>query len=279
MLLAGVLKTTKGRVGLAITVIVALVALLAPVLAPYDPYDVYQQVERDLPPGPGHWLGTDQRGIDLLSAVIYGARVSLTVGLTTSLLICALGALIGVAAGYLGGTFDTLVMRLADILFCIPSLPLMIILAAYLGTSFWNIILIFVVLGWAGLARLVRSQVLSLRERPFVEAAIVAGAKPWRVMLYHILPGVSSLVIINGVLAAAGLMLAEAGLSFLGFGDPRAISWGKILAQAQGGSAGALGLWWWVVFPGAALSITALGFMLVGLAMEEGANPNLRRKV
>lgn len=274
----GIWKSPKGKIGLVIIVAVALVAILADYVAPFNPYDIDSRDRRQLPPSREHLLGTDGSGIDLLSAVIHGARVSLTVGLSTAILICVVGALLGVASGYLGGLVDTLTMRFADILFTIPSLPLMIILAAYLGTSFWNIIMIFVLLGWAGLARLVRAQVLSLRERPYVEAAIVAGAKPWRVMVYHVLPGVSSLIIINGVLMAAGLMLAEAGLSFLGFGDPRAISWGKLLAQAQEGSAMPRGSWWWVVFPGVALFITALGFMLVGLAMEEAMNPYLNRR-
>lgn len=267
----------SGRWGLAIVSVILAVALLADGLAPYNPYDIEQRAERGLPPSLTHFLGTDSFGIDIFSQIVHGARISLVVGIATAILISTVGAIAGVAAGYLGGIVDTVTMRLADILFCIPSLPLMIILAAYLGTQFWVIIFIFVVLGWAGLARIIRSQVLSVKTRPYVEAAIVSGATQWRVMVRHILPAISSLVIVNGVLMASGMILAEAGLSFLGFGDPKAISWGKMLSQAQSGHALLLGLWWWIVTPGAAIFVTTIGFLQIGYALEELLNPYVRK--
>ena len=273
----GLLRHRLGRWGVLILVTMTLVALLADVIAPYDPYNIRERGRRKQPPSAEHWLGTDGAGLDILSEVIYGARVSLLVGTVTALLVSLLGAMVGILAGYAGGLVDTLSMRFADVLFSVPGLPLMIILATYLGTSYWTIILIFTILGWAGLSRLVRSQVLSIVHLEYIEAARSYGASHWRIMWRHILPAVSSLVIVNGVMLAAGMMLAEAGLSFLGFGDPKAVSWGKVLSLAQSGHAALFGMWWWVVPPGAAIFVTALGFMLVGLALEEQLNPYLRR--
>ncbi len=274
--IGGLVRHRLGRWGVLILILLVLTALLADTLSPYDPYDVRQRDLRKSPPSAQHRLGTDGAGVDILSQLIYGSRVSLVVGLTTAVLVSLLGALVGTATGYLGGFFDTLVMRLADLLFTIPSLPLMILLATYLGSSYWTIICIFTLLGWAGLARLVRSQVLSLAHCEYIEVATALGASNWRIMWRHILPNVSSLVVINGAKMAAGMMLAEAGLSFLGFADPRAISWGKLLSAAQTGHAVLFGLWWWVIPPGLAIFIAALGFMLLGMAMEERLNPYLR---
>lgn len=272
-MLYSVARHPTGRWGLLIVSAICLIALFAANLAPFDPYNIEQRAVRGQPPSLEHWLGTDGSGIDVFSEILYGARISLIVGLSTAFLISITGALAGIAAGYIGGWFDTVMMRLADILMCIPGLPLMIVLATYLGTQFWVIIFIFVVLGWAGLARLIRSQVLSVKTRAYVESAVVSGATSWRVMVRHILPAVSSLVIVNGVLMSSGMILAEAGLSFLGFGDPRAVSWGKMLSQAQTGSAILLGLWWWIVPPGIAIVLTTMGFLFVGYALEEVMNP------
>ncbi len=266
-----------GRIGLAILIVVATVALFADRISPYDPYNPLERGPRKLRPSREHLLGTDGQGRDILSQLIYGARVSLSVGLATAILVSGLAALMGVLAGYLRGTVDTLIMRTADVLFAVPGLPLMLILAVYLGASMRTIVVIFTLVGWPGLARLIRSQVLSVREHPYVEAARAYGASEWRIMFRHVLPSVSSIITINGVMMAAGMMLAEAGLSFLGFGDPVVISWGKMLALAQQGHAMLFGLWWWVIPPGLAIFFTALGFMLLGLALEEELNPLLRR--
>jgi ABC-type dipeptide/oligopeptide/nickel transport system permease subunit len=276
-LIINLLRHRLGRWGVLIVVAFVVVALLAESIAPYDAYDIRERGRRKQSPSAAHWLGTDGSGMDVMSQLVYGTRVSLTVGIVTAVLISLVGAMIGIVAGYMGGVVDTFIMRLADVLFSIPGLPLMIILATYLGTSFWTIIVIFTVLGWAGLARIVRSRVLSLAHVEYIEAAHSYGASRWRIMWRHILPAVSSLVVVNGVMMAAGMMLAEAGLSFLGFGDPRTISWGKILAQAQAGHAALFGMWWWIVPPGAAIFLAALGFMLIGLALEEQLNPYLRR--
>jgi peptide/nickel transport system permease protein len=276
-LFVGLVHHRLGRIGLAILVVVATVALFANRVSPYDPYNPLERGPRKLRPSREHPLGTDGQGRDILSQLIYGARVSLTVGLATAILVSGLAATMGVLAGYLKGTVDTLIMRTADVLFAVPGLPLMLILAVYLGASMRTIVVIFTLVGWPGLARLIRSQVLSVRERPYVEAARAYGASEWRIMFRHVLPSVSSIITINGVMMAAGMMLAEAGLSFLGFGDPVVISWGKMLALSQQGHAMLFGMWWWVIPPGLAIFFTALGFMLLGLALEEELNPLLRR--
>ncbi len=276
-LFLGLAHHRLGRVGLAILLLVATIALFADRIAPYDPYNPSERGPRKLRPSREHPLGTDGQGRDILSQLIYGARVSLSVGLATAILVSGLAAFMGVLAGYLKGTVDTLIMRTADVLFAVPGLPLMLILAVYLGASMRTIVIIFTLVGWPGLARMIRSQVLSVRERPYVEAARAYGASEWRIMFRHVLPSVSSIITINGVMMAAGMMLAEAGLSFLGFGDPIVISWGKMLALAQQGHAMLFGLWWWVIPPGLAIFFTALGFMLLGLALEEELNPLLRR--
>jgi peptide/nickel transport system permease protein len=267
----------KGRIGVAIVVGVGLVALLAPHIAPYDPYDIRARGRRKQPPSAEHYLGTDASGRDVFSMLVHGARISLVVGLATALLISLLAAVMGGMAGYFGGIFDVVVMRAADVLFCIPGLPLMIVLTTYLGPGTSTMVIIFTVLGWAGLARIVRAQVLSVAHYTYVESAKVCGARPWRILWKHILPAVSPIIIINGINMATGMMLAEAGLSFLGFGDPKVVSWGKMLSQAQSGGALLFGMWWWIIPPGLAIFVTALGFLLVGLALEEILNPYLRQ--
>lgn len=271
-------RLPRGRVGVCITLAVVLVAVLAPVLAPYDPYDITQRDARRLPPGRGHWLGTDSYGNDILSKLIYGARVSLIVGLATGVAVTLVGTFMGILAGYTGGWVDTIIMRACDVIFVVPGLPLMILLANYLGTRFYMIIVIFTVLGWAGMARMIRAQVLSVRARDFVVASRSIGASRWHIMAEHILVSVSPLMIVNGVLNAAGVMVAEAGLSFLGFGDPTAVSWGKMLFEAQSGHALLFGAWWWVVPPGLAIFVTVFGFMMAGYALEEVLNPHIPKR-
>ncbi|MEW6522926.1 MAG: ABC transporter permease [Bacillota bacterium] len=277
MTLRRLLRHPTGRVGLLLILLVTLVALAAPALAPFDPYNLDHRTVRRARPGGVHWLGTDAFGNDILSKLIYGARISLVVGLSTGIIVTLTGAAMGIAAGYLGGLADTLVMRTADILFVIPGLPLMIMLATYFGTRFYMIIIIFTILGWAGVARMIRSQVLSLKSQNYVVAAETAGATSLYVMSRHILPAVSPLLIVNGVLASAGVMVAEAGLSFLGFGDPVAVSWGKMLQEAQANHGLLFRAWWWIIPPGLAIFVTVLGFMLTGYALEEIFNPQVRR--
>lgn len=267
----------KGRLGLILVSLLVLVAILAPVLAPYDPYDVTQRAEKGLRPSLQHPLGTTiTTGQDILSMLIYGSRVSLMIGICTGVAIAFLGALMGVMAGYVGGFVDNLIMRVVDILLVIPTLPLIIVLTNLLGRSYFVIVLVFVAFGWTGLARVIRSLVLVLKNSNYVKAAELAGASRWYIMTKHILPGTSHLLIMNTTLTCAGIMVAEAGLSFLGLGDPTAISWGKMLAEAQGGGALLFGAWWWILAPGAGIFLAVFSFMRIGIVMEEIFNPRMK---
>ena len=268
----------KGRVGLIVSFVLVFAAVFAPLIAPYDPYDVTQRAEKGLAPSWQHLLGTTiTTGQDIFSMLIYGTRVSLLVGLISGLCIAFLGALMGLLAGYVGGVCDTLIMRLVDIMLVIPTLPLTIVLTNLFGKSYLMIIFIFSIFGWTGLARVIRSQVLVLKNSNYVKAAELCGATRRHVMFRHILPGVSHLLIMSTCLTSAGIMVAEAGLSFLGLGDPTAISWGKMLAEAQSGGALLFGHWWWILAPGIGIFLSVFSFMRIGLALEEIFNPRMKQ--
>lgn len=269
------LESRVGLVGLSIIVFFTLMAVLADWIAPYNPYELVGPPYT--PPNERFILGTNDIGQDIFSEFIYGSRISLYVGLTAPLISSVVGTVLGLLSGYLGGFVDELVVGAVDVMLALPSLPLIIILAAYLGPSLNNIIIVLAVFGWPGFTRIVRSQVLSLRERPYVEAARAAGAGSLRIMFRHILPHVVPLVIAHVILSATSAILTEAGLSFLGLGDPTAKSWGQILRRAQVGHALHQGLWLWVFVPGLAIALLGAGFTLLGIAIEERVNPRLRR--
>lgn len=269
----------QGRVGLIIVLFLVFVALFADVLAPYDPYDVTQRAQKGLAPSFEHPLGTSiTTGQDSLSMLIYGTRVSLSVGIITGLCIAVLGSVLGVVAGYMGGVVDMVLMRIVDIMIVIPTLPLTIVITNIFGHSYVVIVFVFVLFGWQSLSRVVRSQVLLLKNSDYVKAAELAGADRKYVMFRHILPGVSHLVVMNTALTCAGIMIAEAGLSFLGLGNPTAISWGKMLADAQSGGSMLFGHWWTIVTPGIGIFLSVFAFMRLGLAIEEILNPRMKKK-
>ncbi len=275
MVIKKLLLHPRGRIGLFIVASIILIALLAPVIAKYDPYDILHRDKVKQPPSITHILGTDASGGDIFSKVIYGARVSLTIGLLTGISTTLLGALLGILAGYIGGAVDFIIMRLADVLLVIPTLPLMILLAAYFSPRFYMIIIIFTLFGWTGISRTIRSRVLSLKSQNYILAAKQFGAKSSYIIFKHIFPAISPLLIISGVLSSAGVMLAEAGLSFIGFGDPQAISWGKMLNEAQQNHGLLFRAWWWIIPPGLSIFITVIGFMQIGYALEEIFNPKI----
>ncbi|HPE68865.1 MAG TPA: ABC transporter permease [Thermotogota bacterium] len=268
----------EGKVSLGILSFLAVLAVFAPWIAPYDPYDITQRDFPLDPPSLSHWLGTDGFGVDILSQVIYGARVSLTIGLFTGVGIAVLGGLIGVFAGTWGGATDMLTMRVVDFVMVLPGLPIMILIMTNLGSSFWVMVMIFVLFGWAGIARITRAVVLSERNRGFVDAARCAGAKKSYILFKHLLPATYSILFVSAAFAAGGAILAEAGLAFLGFGDPTLVSWGKMLNYARTYNAMILGAWWWIIFPGIAVFLASFSILLMGVGLEKMFNPRLKER-
>jgi len=221
-------------------------------------------------------LGTDQLGRDIFSQLIYGARLSLYIGILTSVISVLVGLIIGLAAGYLGKLADEIMMRFTDMLLVLPTLPLMIVLVAVLGANLTNLIIILSILGWMGFARTVRSQVLSLRERPFIEAAKAIGAGKTHIIIRHILPNIMGLVYVTLATSVPGAIVAEAALSWLGFfWGPNVTSWGRMLHDVQA-TEGATSKLWWVLPPGLSIAAIALSFILLGYALDDVLNPKLR---
>jgi ABC-type dipeptide/oligopeptide/nickel transport system permease subunit len=252
-----------GLAGFLILLVFAVAAIVAPYLAPHDPWELGVPY---LPPGKDHPLGTNDIGQDLLSELIFGARVSLLVGFFAAFLATVIGTAVGLLAGYLRGVVEEILMRLADVFLLIPGLPLVIVLIAYLKPCLTNLILTIALLGWAGTARVVRSRVLQVREMPFVMSARALGGGNLYVMLWHILPNTGGVVLAKAALAVAGALLTEAGLSFLGLGDPTQKSWGMMLHYAftRGGIVN--GYWWWYLPPVFCIAAAVLGFVLLGYA-------------
>lgn len=274
LLLARVRRDRLFQLGLVLIALVVISAILAPVLAPHDPLRGDLRGAYLRPPGGAYLLGTDTQGRDLLSRVIYGARVSLIVGLVSQTIATLLGVTMGLLSGFYGRWVDALVMRLADITLAFPTLLLLIAIAAAVNPSLLVVFVVIGAVGWAAMARLVRSQVLVLRGTDYVTAARALGAPDRRLLFRHLLPNVRAQVIVAATLGAAGAMMAEAALSFVGLGvKPPTPSWGSMVADGRD----LLRVAPWVsVVPGLALGLTVLGFNLVGEALREVYDPKLR---
>jgi ABC-type dipeptide/oligopeptide/nickel transport system permease subunit len=223
-------------------------------------------------------LGTTFWGADAYSQLIYGSRVSLVIGVLATGLSTIVGVLVGLAAGYFGGGVDEVLMRVVDFLLVIPGLPLMMVLAIFLGESTTNIIIVISILGWTGTARLIRSQVLAEKNKAYVESARAIGANDTYIMFRHILPNVTPILFANITLGVVGAILAEAGLSFLGLTNIEEPSWGRMLADAQNGAAFIRGAWWVVLFPGLMITLLSLSFTFVGHTLDQVLNPRLRER-
>lgn len=271
-------QNTMGLIGLVILVFFTFLAFLGPQLVSVSTYVMDGVTQTLHPPTSGYWLGTDNLGKDVLAGVIIGTRVSLMVGVAATVISMTLGTVIGIVAGFYGKIVDTLLMRFTDVFLVIPWLPLMLVMAALLGPSLGNIILVIGITSWAGTARIIRSQTLSVKERPYVERARAIGSGDTHIMFYHILPNVFPLIYANTVLVAAVAILSETTLSFLGMGDPTRISWGMMLHYAYEMGAVINGAWWWLLPPGIFVVLVVLGFTFVGYALDEVLNPKLRRR-
>jgi peptide/nickel transport system permease protein len=275
-----IVRVLRARMALPALILLALVvlcAVLAPVVAPDDP-NAQDLLTRLSPPGwtGGHLLGTDNLGRDVLSRLIYGARISLFVGLAVALISGTIGAVIGIVAGYRGGWADRVLMRLADVQLAFPSILLALAVVAFLGNGLWVVIIVLGVTNWVSYARVTRSSVLSLRERDFVLEARAIGVGPATIMRRHLLPNVFAPLITIAALNVASAIVVESALSFLGLGVPAEIpTWGSMLADGQL----YLGTSWWIaVFPGLALMLTALSINITGDAIRDAVDPRAYRR-
>lgn len=268
------LRNRVGLVGMSIVVIIVLVALLAPWIMPHDP-NLAEMPLRLKPPGtPGYPLGTDQLGRDILSRIILGSRISLGVGVYAVAVSGIIGVAVGVAAGWFGGWIDTIAMRIVDVQLSFPFILLALVLNAILGAGYTNLIITLVISSWVTYARLARGEVLAIRNKEYVMAAQALGMSQFRIMLRHLLPNVWTPVIVVGSLNMAQLIVAEAAISFLGFGvQPPDISWGNMLSEGRDYLVNA---WWLATFPGVALAITALGVNLTGDWLRDTLDPRLK---
>jgi len=271
------LRRPMGVLGLVMLLFALIVAVFAPWLAPYDPGVRVQAKPEDIlaPPDAEHLLGRDDAGKDVLSQLIYGARVSLTVGFTASFMSMFIGTTVGLIAGYYGGRIGNGLMRFVDFLMVIPDLPLMLVIISVWGRGLWKIILVIAVLYWTYTARLVRSQVLSIKERQFVTRARAIGASSFRIITRHIFPQVLPIVLAQAVLDISASIIAESSLAFLGLGDPTLVSWGMMLNFAFE-RAFSRQAWWFLLPPGFAIVFVSLGLVLAGNALEEIVNPRLK---
>ncbi len=271
------LHNRMALLGLLMLLVVVGMALFAPVIAPYDPKAATRVTIDNIyaPPTTTHRFGTDDAGKDVLTNLIYGARVSLLIGFFASFISLAIGGAIGIVAGFYGGKLENFLMRLTDILLVIPDLPLMIVLIALLGRGQWILILVIGILGWTGTARVVRAQTLSVRERKFVQRAKAIGAGNRYIIRRHIFPLVFPLMMVNAVLVISAAILNESTLAFLGLGDPTRLSWGQMLNFAFSRGAMSAGAWWALVPPGFAIIWVVLGLTLLGNGLERLFNPKL----
>jgi peptide/nickel transport system permease protein len=267
------LKNKMALAGSGIVIVFFAVSLLAPWIAPYDPGAIDLKLVL-MPPSAAHLLGTDQLGRDVLSRMIWGAKISLKVGFAATGLAIFIGTILGAIAGYYGRWVDAVIMRFVDIMLCFPTFFLILAVIAFLEPSIWNIMIVIGLTGWMGITRLVRADFTSLRERDFVLAARGIGAGDLRIILIHILPNAMASVLVAATLGVAGAILTESALSFLGIGvQPPTPSWGNILTAGKDNIDIA---WWLSLYPGLAILLTVLGYNLLGEGIRDSLDPRLR---
>lgn len=257
--------------GAIVVGLLALVAIFAPFIAPYDPASVNIQSAL-LAPSSQHILGTDYLGRDIFSRMVYGARISLSIGFVAVGIAILIGIAIGSIAGYYGGKIDATLMRFVDIMLCFPSIFLILAVVALVGSNIMNIMIIIGITSWMSVARLIRAEILSLKEREFILAARALGASDLRIIIFHLIPNAIAPVLVSAVLGIAAAVLVESALSFLGLGvQPPTPSWGNILMEGKS----SLGVCWWLIlFPGLAILVTVLGYNLLGEGLREHFSPH-----
>jgi peptide/nickel transport system permease protein len=274
-LLAAFLRNRKAAAGLAIVLFFVLVAIAAPLATAHDPN---QRIARPhQPPSIEHVMGSTRMGRDVYTQLVWGARTSLAVGFLAGFIVTAIGTLVGIAAGYFGGRIDEALNFLTNIVLVIPQLPLLLVLAAFIGEA--SPLVIAAIIGltsWGWGARVTRAQTLSLRRREFIEAAVMLGEPAWRMILVELLPNLLSIIGLNFIGSVIYTIITEATLEFLGLGDPLAVSWGTMLYNAQVSSAITVGAWWEVLAPAAAIATVGISLSLINFGIDEIANPRLR---
>jgi peptide/nickel transport system permease protein len=273
LLRSPIVRQPQTIAGVVILLAFAVLAIFSPLIVPHAAVKVADSFEH---PSSRHVLGTDGGGADMLKLLIAGTRVSLLVGIAAALVSAIIGGSVGVLAGYFGRKTDIVLMRITDYVLVIPDVPLMIIAAALFGRSLLNIIIIIGVIYWTSTARIIRAQVKSVRERVYVKRARAIGASSWRIIFRHVLPQVAPLLIANTVLLVAYAIFAETFITFLGLGDPSAISWGRLIENAFTDDALLNDAWWAIVPPGVAVMIVVIACTMIGQSMEDALNPRLR---
>lgn len=268
---------SRNKVAVGGTILVCFfvaLALFSPYISPYDPLKI-DLTNRHNPPSKDHIMGTDEFGRDVLSRVIWGARVSMLIGFISAGISTILGIGLGSISGYYGGRIDNIIMGVVDIFMVLPTFFLILIIVALFGSSIWNIMAVIGITSWPGTARIMRAQFLSIREKEFIEAARALGSNDLRIILLHILPNAVYPVIVNSSLLIANSILTEASLGFLGLGDPSIISWGLMLNRALQYMRNS---WWQTIFPGLCIFCIVLSFNVIGDGLNDALNPRLRER-
>lgn len=273
-------SSTPGMIGLVLIVAIVAMALAAPLLASHDELSAASSLDNPRWASPAEVapFGTDHLGRSVWAQVVWGARISLLVGLAATVIAIVLGSIVGIVAGFFGGWISAVLMRLTEWFLVIPFLPLAIVLATILGPSVWNIVFVIGITSWPATARVIRAQVLSVKERLYIERSRGLGASNNYLMVKHVLPNVSPLILANLTLTVPVAILSETTLSFLGLGDPTRASWGKMLNEAFDAGALTRNAWWYYLPPGLGIMAVVMAFVLIGQALEEILDPRLRER-
>jgi len=265
--------------GVVVYIFFGTIAILAPYIAPHGPIESLKSEQGNWltyqDPSAAHPFGITNLAYDIYSQLIYGSQTALLVGLVAAVAVMLIGTVIGLISGYFGGWIDEFFMRLTDLMFSIPFIPFIMIMVAYFGQSVWYVLLAIVILLWTNTARVIRAQVLSLKQRPFVESAKITGASDPRIIFVHIAPNILPLMFLYGSLAIGWAILTESSMSFLGFGDPSLMTWGRMLQSAYANQAMSLGAWWWFLPPGICIMLTVIASFAIGKGYESVLFPKL----